>query len=237
MWNVVVLAVLITIVFLVWRMFRVDKLLAPNLIVVLLVLVAMVMVPSRLESTGLPGVRPPATPLAIPATTQNPPIRQLPSNEGIFSLLLRQLGQRRAAFGRYSAGESNIDSHVQLKTSDDVVRFLPRATVIGFLAPFPRMWFQPGNYGSAGRLLSGAETLVMYGFYLAAAVCVWRNRRRFEVWLLFLVATIGTIALGLVVVNAGALYRLRYVFWILFVLLAAKTLSHFTILRTSETKS
>lgn len=241
MWNVVVVAVSLTIVFLVWRIFHLDKLLAPNLIVVLLVLGAMLIVPSRLESTALPGVRPPATPLAIPSatevTTPNPPIRQMPSNEGIFRLLLKQLGQRRAAFGRYRAGESNIDSHVQLKTSDDVVRFLPRATVIGFLAPFPRMWFQAGSYGSAGRLLSGAETLVMYFLYVAAAVCVWRNRRRFEMWLLFLVATIGTIALGLVVANAGALYRLRYVFWILFILLAAETLVHFTILRTRATKS
>jgi 4-amino-4-deoxy-L-arabinose transferase-like glycosyltransferase len=237
MWNVVIVAVGITIVFLVWRMFRVDKLLAPNLIVILLVLVAMVMAPSRLESTSLPGVKPPTTPLALPSTTQNPPIRQIRSNEGIFSLILRQLGQRRAAFGAYEAHESNIDSHVLLKTSDDVMRFLPRAAVIGFFAPFPRMWFQTGSYGMTGRLLSGAETLVMYLLYVAAAVCVWRNRKRLEMWLLFLVATTAMIALGLVVANAGALYRLRYVFWILFILLAAETLVHFTVLRTNETKS
>ena len=70
---------------------------------------------------------------------------------------------------------------------------------------------------------------------------MWRNRRRSELWLLFLVAAIGTIALGLVVVNAGALYRLRYVFWIMFVIMAAPmidaTIVHFTILRTNATKS
>ena len=99
------------------------------------------------------------------------------------------------------------------------------------------MWFQAGSYGRTGRLLSGAETLLMYFLYVGTAFCVWRYRRRLEMWLLFLVATIGTIALGLVVANAGALYRLRYVFWILFILLAAETLVHFTVLRTSETKS
>ena len=238
MWNVVVVAVAITIVFLAWRMWRVDKVLAPNLIVILLMLVAMLTAPSRLESTGLPGVRPPTTPLAIPSTTQHPGVfREIRSNEGIFSLILKQVGQRRAAFGTYRARESNIDSHVQLKTSDDVVRFLPRAAVIGFFAPFPRMWFQTGSYGRTGRLLSGAETFVMYFLYAATGVCVWRNRRRLEMWLVFLVATIGTIALGLVVANAGALYRLRYVFWILFIVLAAETVVHFTVLRTSETKS
>jgi hypothetical protein len=43
-------------------------------------------------------------------------------------------------------------------------------------------------------------------------------------WLLFLVATIGMLALGLVVVNAGALFRLRYAFWMMVVVLAVKGL-------------
>lgn len=228
MWNVVVFAVGITIALQVFRMFRSDKWLLPNAAIIAVVLVTMLFVPSRLESTSLPGVKPPATPLAIPV---NKPY------ESVFSTILKQLAQRRAAFGRYGAQESNIDAGVQLKTAGDVLRFIPRATVIGFFAPFPRMWVQSGTFGRTGRLLSGAETLVMYLLYIAAAVCVWRNRKKLEFWLLFLVATAGKIALGLVVVNAGALYRLRYVFWIMFIIMAAETLVHFTILRTSETKS
>lgn len=239
MWNVVVFAVGITIVLQVVRMFRNDKWLLPNAAIMAIVVVTMMFVPSRLESTSLPGVTPPSTPLAVPVNTEtNPPlIHYKRSEEDVFSLILRQMGQRRAGFGRYRAQESNIDADVQLKTGNDVLRFIPRATVIGFFAPFPRMWVQPGSFGRAGRLLSGAETLVMYFLYVAVAICVWRNRRRIEIWLLFLVATAGTIALGLVVVNAGALYRLRYVFWIMFIIMAAETLAHFTILRTSATKS
>src|SRR5688572_29047110 len=238
MWNIVVVAVGLAIVLLLWRMVRTDKVLGANLVAIVIIAITMVVAPSRLESTALPGVKPPATPLAIPSTTQNQGVvREIRSNEGILRLILKQLGQRRAGFGRYSAQESNIDSEVQLKTSDDVLRFLPRAAVIGFFAPFPRMWIERGSYGLAGRLLSGAETFVMYFLYLAAGVCVWRNRRRSEMWLLFLVATTAMIALGLVVVNAGALFRLRYVFWIMFIIMAADTLIHFTILRTSATKS
>ncbi|HKV36373.1 MAG TPA: hypothetical protein VJP89_18685, partial [Pyrinomonadaceae bacterium] len=213
------------------RMIRTRKFLLTNSIAIMVVLFAMLVAPSRFESTALPGVRPPATPLAIPSSTQSAPM------EGVFARVLRQVGQRRAAFGRYNAQESNIDDDVRLASAGDVVKFTPRATVIGFFAPFPRMWFQSGSYGSAGRLLSGAETLVMYFLYVAAAACVWRNRRRLEMWLLFLVATMGTIGLGLVVANAGALYRLRYVFWIMFVIMAAESLVHFTILRTNATKS
>jgi hypothetical protein len=93
--------------------------------------------------------------------------------------------------------------------------------VIGFFAPFPKMWVEPGSFGFATRVLSGLETLVMYVLYIAVGLNVWRERRNLKMWLLFLVATIGMLALGLVVVNAGALFRLRYAFWILMIILAA----------------
>lgn len=236
MWNVVVFAVGLTIVMQVCLMFRAHKWLVANAAVIALVLAAMLFAPSRLESTSLPGVKPPTTPLAIPSSAEAVKYDP-PKLTGTFNRALKQLGQRRAGFRSYRAQESNIDDDVRLTSAGDVVRFIPRAAVIGFFAPFPRLWVQPGSFGHAGRLLSGAETLVMYFLYVAAAVCVWRNRKRLEMWLLFLVATSGTIGLGLVVVNAGALYRLRYVFWIMFIIMAAESLVHFTILRTNATKS
>jgi 4-amino-4-deoxy-L-arabinose transferase-like glycosyltransferase len=235
MWNIVVAAVGLTIVLLLWRMIRDRRVFAANTIVLAFVLVTMLVVPARLESTSLPGVRPPTTPLTVSSTTETP------SRDGILTRSLKQIGQRRAGFRGYRAQESNIDGDVRLTSAADVLKFIPRAAVIGFFAPFPRMWFERGSYGAAGRLLSGAETLVMYFLYFGVAVCVWRNRRRLETWFVFLVATLGTVALGLVVANAGALYRLRYVFWILFTIMAAQvidaTLIHFTILRTKATKS
>jgi len=231
MWNVVLLAAGSTIILLVWRMIRLRKLLIANLAVLALMLIAMLVVPSRLESTSLAGVKPPVTPLAIPSTT-DPGQR-----EGALTRAFKQIAERRGAFRSYRAQESNIDSDVRLSSAAEALKFMPRAMVIGFFAPFPRMWAQRGSFGRTGRLLSGAETLAMYFVYAAAFVCVWRNRRQLALWLLFLVASLGTIALGLVVVNAGALYRLRYVFWILFIILAAETIIHFTVLRTSATKS
>jgi hypothetical protein len=53
-----------------------------------------------------------------------------------------------------------------------------------------------------------------------ALIGLWRGR--ISIWFLFSVATTGMIALGLVVVNVGALYRLRYVFLMLFIILAAE---------------
>jgi hypothetical protein len=67
--------------------------------------------------------------------------------------------------------DQNIGSDVQFTSVSDIVRFVPRAAVIGFLAPFPRMWFEAGSYGIGGRLISGAETLVMY-FCTRRGLCV-----------------------------------------------------------------
>jgi hypothetical protein len=231
MWNVVILAVGLGLVLLLWRTIHARRFFIGNTIAIVLVLLAMLLVPPRLESTTFAGHRLPVTPLAIPTTAQPAPAGN------VIVRTLKQIMARRSGFHSYRARESDIDADVRFTSTGDIVRFLPRATVIGFGAPFPQMWSQSGTTGRAARLLSGAEMLAMYFLYLAAFVAVWRNRRRLELWLLFLVAAIGTLALGLVVVNAGALYRLRYVFWIMFIIMAAESLVHFTVLRTSATKS
>jgi 4-amino-4-deoxy-L-arabinose transferase-like glycosyltransferase len=218
MWNVVLVAIVITLALLVMRMVREKRFIAGNAFAMLLIVAAALLVPPRLESTTLPGVRPPLTPLAIPTASQ------AAAREGIWTTAIKQISTRRAGFRFYSARASDIDREVQFTNVSDIVRFIPRALVIGFFAPFPRMWIESGSFGHATRILSGLETLVMYFLYVAAGLCVWRERRNAKMWLLFLVATIGMLALGLVVVNAGALFRLRYAFWMMVVVLAVKGL-------------
>ena len=234
MWNAVLVAIAIAIAMLIYRMVRARKFMIGNTLVLLLTLTAALLVPTRLESTSLPGVRPPTTPLAIPSASQSAP------SEGVWTRTIKQIGERRAGFRFYKSFASNIDSDVQLRGAADIVRFIPRAFVIGFFAPFPKMWLQAGNFGRAGRLLSGAETLAMYFLYVAVAVCLWQERRNLRMWLLFLVATAGILALGLVVANAGALYRIRYVFWMMLIVIAAEgiaRLAYLTVFRTNFTKS
>lgn len=203
MWNVVIVAVALTLAMLAGRMIRAKKFMTGNALVMLLTVAAVVVAPSQFESTTLPGVRPPNITLTIPSTIQ-------------------QMSGRRAGFSSYTSQASNIDADVQFNGTGDVVRYLPRAFVIGFFAPFPRMWVEAGSFGRASRLLSGLETLVMYFVYLVAGLCVWRERRNLTMWFVFLVAAIGMLALGLVVVNAAALFRIRYVFWMMLIVLAAR---------------
>ena len=146
-----------------------------------------------------------------------------------------QIGIRRAAFGLAAANQeqttggpgSVIDPEVRLKGRADIVRYLPRAAVIGFFAPFPNMWFNSGTeVGVSGRILSGVETLLTYAIECFALAGLWRARKELPAWLLFAFVVIGAMALGLVVSNVGALYRLRYSFWILIVVLGAGGLPH-----------
>jgi hypothetical protein len=97
--------------------------------------------------------------------------------------------------------------------------------LIGFFSPFPDMWFVRGEQvGLVGRLVSGAETLIMYAIIALAFVSLVLNWHRLAVWLILLIATLGCTALGYVVVNISALYRMRYSFWILFIVLAASAI-------------
>ena len=143
--------------------------------------------------------------------------------------LEQQLGIRRAAFGLEAADPERIttpgaviDSDVRLRGRADVVRYLPRAAVIGFFAPFPNMWLTSGKeVRRGGRFLSGVEMMLTYVLEALALAGLWRARKQLEAWLLFAIVVIGVVALGLVVNNLGALYRLRYSFWILIVIMGA----------------
>lgn len=93
---------------------------------------------------------------------------------------------------------------------------------LGLWAPGPATWHQEGaQAGRAGRMLGGAEMLLLYAAQALALAALWRERRRVEVWWLGLAALLGCVALGLTVVNLGTLFRLRYGFFALVLVLAA----------------
>jgi hypothetical protein len=122
----------------------------------------------------------------------------------------------------YPLAGSNIDTNVEFASIGDIISYLPRAMGIGFFSPFPNMWLVPGvQVGLSGRLLSGIETLIMYIIELLAAFGLLRARQQVSAWLLLLGAAVGVTALGLVVANVGTLYRMRYSFWILLIILGA----------------
>lgn len=135
-----------------------------------------------------------------------------------------RIGSARYDFNvSYPESGSSIDRGVELNNFKDVIFYLPRAFAVGFWSPFPSAWLSAGRQvGRAGRLLSGAETLFIYLCQLLALVAVWRAPRSLANWLLLSIAALGMLALGMIVSNVGTLYRFRYLFWIMLIILAAK---------------
>lgn len=138
----------------------------------------------------------------------------------------RRVGSIRYRFSAfYAEAGSGVDGGVRFNDFKALVLYLPRAFVIGWWAPFPNTWMGAGKrVGSAGKLLSGAETLVMYAVQLLALAAFLLPPRRLAVGLLLGICGFGMTALGLVVPNIGALYRFRYAFWVLLIVLGAKGL-------------
>jgi hypothetical protein len=119
----------------------------------------------------------------------------------------------------YAGAGSNIDTEVRFTNATGVIGYLPRAMMIGLFAPFPPMWFAKGEQtGRPGRLIGGVETFALYIIELMALVGLYHSRRQLSAWLLFAVSVTGVTALGLVVTNVGALFRLRFVFVILLII-------------------
>ena len=120
---------------------------------------------------------------------------------------------------------SSVDKNIFFKSNADIVRYLPRAMEIGFFAPFPDTWFKRGSGAESAKwLLIGLETMAMYVIEVLACLTLWRRRRQLSVWLLCLIAGMGMVGLGLVVVNLGTIYRIRYPFLILLTIVASESL-------------
>jgi hypothetical protein len=225
MGAVLIASVLLGAVMLLLRQFQLSRVLASNLagmaLLIVLTAAAMLWLPAYRDEEN-PRVKEAASRAAHirRGVKPKPVVRwwQVPAKIGIV---------REQFAAKYPDARSNIETDVKLATNADLIRYLPRATEIGLLAPFPNMWFDMGSsVGSMGRMLSGLETLLMYAVEALGVVGLWQGRRQLSAWLLFSIAAMGTIALGLVMVNVGTLYRLRYLFLILLIILAAGGITH-----------
>ena len=231
MWEVMLAFVLVASGLFVVRQLRERRVLGGNLIAAALLLVLALCVPHVVRppqraTTTEPASGVAAEPSAADAARlrERERRRQLQRGAPAGASLAERISLLRHRFKElYPGAGSNLDAEVRFEGTADVVRYVPRAALIGFFAPFPEMWLARGEQvGRAGRLLSGAETLAMYLLTLAAVVGWWRGPRRLAASLLMLTAAAGATALGLVVTNIGALYRMRYAFWMLLIVVGSQ---------------
>ena len=104
--------------------------------------------------------------------------------------------------------------HVRFRSPFDFFSYLPRATVIAFLAPFPSHWFGEGHFSTTTlmRRVSAVEMVIVYGAFVLFLITLWRWWRRIELWVVILFCSGFLVIYGLVIANVGTLYRERYGF-------------------------
>ena len=127
----------------------------------------------------------------------------------------RKIANLRMRFVKSYEHASSLDRHVLFESDQEVIAYLPRALQISYFVPFPNTWFS--NYGKTGKgRLVGAFELSCMTLLMIWGVYAWLKRGwSKEVSLLLLIITVAYAALGLVISNGGALYRMRFAFWIL----------------------
>ena len=181
---------------------------------------------SNIEFAPAPAVTAGESTGGVPARTENAVTKSDEPPAPLLSLGRRVARLRHKFIVRYPAAGSNIDTDVELESVTDIVRYLPRAALIGFCAPFPNMWITKGaQVGLSGRLIAGAEMLLIYLILGLAGLTILSERHLPTIWLLLGICSIGCVALGFVVVNISTLYRMRYAYFILIIILGMKGLA------------
>ncbi len=174
------------------RLVRERRFLAGNVLSVVLVLSAMGVV-LLAGKQGLQAGAPPQHAVARDASLFAALKQRADSAAIQISRMRNQFVRKHTNVSPAKDAGSNIDTAVRFNSAMDVVRYLPRAAMIGFLAPFPDQWFAEGKKaGLAGRFLSGLEMSVMYLIEALVLIELWRSRSRLPVWLLFGVAAVGS---------------------------------------------
>ncbi len=114
-----------------------------------------------------------------------------------------------------TGGGSVIDPEVNFESSEDYLLYLPRALEVGFLSPFPSMWFSPGTTPAttAGRAVLGILTMFFYiciAFFVRSLLICRKNR---SFWLVVLYSICGVLVFAYTYPNIGTLNRFRYCFY------------------------
>jgi hypothetical protein len=132
------------------------------------------------------------------------------------------LGARREGFIS-AGGYSLVDAWAQISSPVKLLQYLPRALTIGLLAPFPWHWFDAKGSTGIMRSLGGIEMLLLYLLLPAMAAGTWACARRRHVGGLLIVtfSLLTLIAVSLVVANVGTLFRLRLIFLMPLLIVAA----------------
>ena len=128
---------------------------------------------------------------------------------------------RRNFYTNYSGAKTNIDANIRLNTVVDFLTYLPRAVQVGMLAPFPEHWMALGSSVESTwmRRVTAMEMIVSYLSFLFVPYLLWRKYRVLNGFLFAQINFFLILLYTYTVPNVGALYRMRYGFYMAIVAL------------------
>lgn len=137
------------------------------------------------------------------------PTETIPS---VADKVLKRASELRAhfvAFGRSVGAGSEVDGDRLPNDALSAVAYMPRALIVGLLAPFPETW---SERVSVQRLIGAVETAIWYLFALGLVITLWRRPSRQLLAGLTFCATL-LVVLAYIHPNIGTLYRQRFGVW------------------------
>ena len=128
---------------------------------------------------------------------------------------------RRNFYTNYSGAKTNIDANIRFNTAVDFLTYLPRAVQVGMLAPFPEDWMVLGRSVESTwmRRITAIEMLVSYFSFLFVPYLLWRKYRVLNGFLFAQINFFLILLYTYTIPNVGALYRMRYGFYMAIVAL------------------
>lgn len=113
-----------------------------------------------------------------------------------------------------TGGHSVVDEDVTINRSGVLLRYIPRALMIAFLAPFPVQWADVHGRTRIFRALASVEMCVIYLLLLAGLTRLTRRARRLDPSAMAILVFCGllVVPMSLTVANVGTLFRLRLQF-------------------------
>lgn len=128
------------------------------------------------------------------------------------------LASARVSLSNYGL-ETNANSMIDINRMPDnslkLLLYMPRALQIALFAPFPNTWL--GDF-KLTKLVASIEMLVFYSA-LVGIVFLMKKENKYEIYFILLFSIVFLVIYGLTISNIGTLYRLRFCYEFLLVLI------------------
>ena len=132
---------------------------------------------------------------------------------------------------RFGETTGSIDYDISLHSVNDYFRYLPRALQIAFIAPFPEHWFGEGGTEATTffRRVSAFEMIIIYLMLLSLFYGLWLWRQKIEIYMIIVFSIVMMMPIVYGVPNIGTVYRYRYGYLMILVVLGAAALLRFVL--------